>query len=149
MIIAQPKELIAQFVALRQGKPAHEQWGPFSALGLTRGDMLIAGVVYNNFEAANVCAHIGAVDGRHWMTRAFLHAMFAYPFEQMGKRRITALVARKNKHARKFVDNLGFTYEGCLKNYYENDSLIVYGLLRENCRFLHGRHLPLELKEAA
>ncbi len=113
-----------------------------------KDDRLVGGVVYNQFEAANVCAHIGAVEGKNWLTRDFLWAMFDYPFNQLGKRRITALVARKNKGARKFVDNLGFSYEGCLKHYYENDNLLVFGLLRENCRFL-GRSLPSQLKEAA
>ena len=145
MIISQPSHLIAHFVALRQGKPELESWGHYSALGLVRGDRIVAGVVYNNWEAQNVCAHIGAIEGRHWLTRSFLHAMFAYPFVQCGKRRITALVAKRNKTARKFVDNLGFVYEGSLRHYYGNDDLIVYGLLRERCR-----HLPKEaLQEAA
>ena len=149
MIIAQPKELIAQFVALRQEKPLMEPWGQYSAIGLVRDDMLIAGVVYNNFEAANVCAHIGAIEGKRWLTRDFLRAMFAYPFLELDKRRITVLTAKKNRTARKFVENMGFVYEGALKHYYPSDDLIVYGLLREKCRFL-GRTLPSEqLKEAA
>ncbi len=148
MIIAQPKEVIARFVALRAGRPEFEPWGNFTALGLVRDDSLVAGVVYNNFEAANVCAHIGAIEGRQWLTRDFLQAMFAYPFVEMGKRRITALVAKKNRHARGFVENLGFVYEGTLKHYYDRDDLTVYGLIREKCRFL-GRSLPSEWKEAA
>ena len=129
------------FVAERQGKPAAEPWGQYAALGLVRGGELIAGVIYNNFEAANVCAHIGAIDGRHWLTPAFLAAMFDYPFNQMRKRRITALCAKKNRIARKFTEHLGFQYEGCLKNYYGADDLIVYGLLAEKCRYLPSPRL--------
>lgn len=138
MIISQPKETIAAFVALAQGKPAREPWGNYTAIGLVRGGGLVAGVLYNNFEAGNVCAHIGAIPGGHWLTPSFLHAMFAYPFEQMGKRRITGLVARKNRKARRFIEKLGFKVEGTLAHYYERDDMIVYGLLRENCQFIAG-----------
>ena len=135
-IISQPKEAIAQFVAIAQKKPAYEPWGQYTTLGLVSGHALVAGVVYNSFEACNVCAHIGAVPGGHWLTPRFLRAMFDYPFNQMGKRRITALVARKNKRARRFVEKLGFKLEGTLSHYYERDDMIVYGLLREKCAFL-------------
>lgn len=141
-IIAQPAELIAQFVALRRGRPDYEPWGNFRAIGLVRRNTLIAGVVYNNFEAANVCAHIGAIEGCHWLTPHFLRAMFDYPFNEMGKRRITALCARKNKRARRFVEKLGFKVEGTLSHYYDRDDLIVYGMLKGNCQFIaHPRQL--------
>ena len=139
MIVAEPREQIAAFVAAAQGHPA-QPWGNYSALGLVRGGGLVAGVVYNNWSGAGVCAHIGAVRGRRWMTPAFLRAMFAYPFEQERRRRITGLVARRNKHARRFVENLGFRYEGCVRHALADDDWILYGMLREECRFIAPHH---------
>lgn len=138
-IIAQPKELIAQFVAIRQGKPATEPWGHFTAIGLLRHGALIAGVLYNSFEEKNVCMHVGAIDGAHWLTRSFLFAAFDYPFNQLGMRRVTALVPKKNKAARKFDEHIGFRYEGCLKHYFDRDDMIVYGMLREDCRWIRQK----------
>lgn len=134
MIIAQPKEGIAAFVAAIQERS--DPWGNYTTLGLVRGDCLVAGVVYNNFGGAGVCAHIAAIPGKRWLTREFLYAMFDYPFRQLGKRRITALVARRNKAARRFTENLGFQHEGCLRHALERDDIIVYGMLAEECRFL-------------
>lgn len=137
MIVTQPKERIAAFVARAQGLA--EPWGNYTAIGLVRDGALVAGVVYNNFGGAGVCAHIGAVTGGRWMTREFLRAIFDYPFAQLGKRRITGLVARRNKSARRFVENLGFKYEGCVRHALEKDDLICYGMLRAECRFLTAK----------
>lgn len=134
MIITQPKEVIAEFVASRIG--ISPEFGNFTAIGLVRRDYLIAGVVYNQFGGANVCAHIGAIEGGHWLTPAFLYAMFDYPFNQIGKRRITALIPRKNKRSRKFVEHLGFKIEGVMQHYFERDDMCCYGLIREKCRFI-------------
>ncbi len=134
MIIAQPKEMIAQFVAERQGLT--EPWGNYSALGFLRRGELIAGVIYNQWGASNVCMHVGAIDGCRWMTPGFLYAVFDYPFNQCAKRRITAPVARKNKRARAFIEHIGFKLEGVLPHYFERDDLCCYGMLLETCRFI-------------
>lgn len=137
MIISQPKELIGAFVSVRQGCDQTMSWGNFNALGLIRDKSLIAGIVYNNFEAMNAEMHIGAVDGARWMTKAFLFAAFDYPFNQLGLRRVTARVKKKNERANSFVRNIGFTYEGEMRHFFARDDALIYGLLKEDCRFLH------------
>ena len=143
LIIAQPKELIAAFVNVRQGYPTESPWGYFNALGLIRSDTLVAGIIYNADEAANICMHIGADDGARWLTPAFLFAAFDYPFNQRRKNRVTALLREGNDRAIEFVKHLGFEHEGTLKDYFDNgDARYIYGLRREQCRFL-------EMKKAA
>ncbi len=138
-IVAQPKAEIGAFVNARQGLPADHSWGGYSALGLVKSGDLIAGVIYNNFDGANACVHIGAVDGCRWLTPEFLFAAFDYPFNQLGLRRLTAPVHSNNKRSREFAENLGFTRDGTLKHYYADGDLHLYGLLRANCRFLEIR----------
>lgn len=140
VIVTQPKEDIGRFVALTQGRP--EPWGNFTTIGSVVNGRLVAGVVYNNFSGAGCCAHIGSV-GKHWLTREFLYAIFDYPFNQLQLRRITVLTARRNKKARKFVDRLGFKYEGCVRHALPDDDWIMYGMLREECTHIS------RLKEAA
>ena len=149
-IIAQPKDAISAFVSIRQNQA--NPWGRvdgYSTLGLLRNGYLIAGVVYNNFEAKNVCAHIAAIEGRHWLNRQFLFAMFDYPFTQLGKNRITGLVARSNHTCRRFVRSLGFKLEGKMPGYYENDDMLIFGMLRKDCRWLQLAPHEQQLKEAA
>ncbi len=136
MIITQPKELIGAFVNVRQGLDQAAPWGNFNALGLVRGGTLVAGVIYNNFEGTNVCMHIGAVGGAKWLNEEFLHAAFDYPFNELGKRRVTACIRASNRKAIKFVKNLGFEYEGTMKHYYSDDDMVIHGMLRDKCRFL-------------
>ena len=134
MIVAEPRDAIAAWVAAMQGLPASD-WGNYNALALVKDGQIVGGVIYNNWNGAGVCAHIAGA-GRRWLNRAFLHAMFDYPFNQCARRRITALVARRNKHARRFVENLGFRYEGCVRHALPADDWMLYGMLREECRFL-------------
>lgn len=133
-IIAQPREWIGQMVAQVQGQ--QEPWGNYTALALVGDDGCFrAGVVYNNFAHANVCGHIAIWPGAR-LTGAFIRAIFDYPFNQLGKERITALVAKKNKRAAQFVRKLGFKYEGSLRRYFGRDDMHCYGMLREECQFL-------------
>lgn len=119
-----------------QGVRTDASWGNFNALGLLRNGRLVCGVIYNSGEGANSNMHIGAIHGSKWLTPEFLFAAFDYPFNQLKKRRATAMIAAKNLAARRFAENLGFVYEGTLPHYYWNDDMICYGMLREHCRFL-------------
>jgi RimJ/RimL family protein N-acetyltransferase len=139
VIIDQPKELIASFVNEKQGLPSHMEWAsPFTTLGLVTGGKLVAGVVYNYRSLANVQMHVGA-EGSHWLTPEFLFAVFDYPFNRLCKRRVTAITKKKNKKAREFVEHLGFNLEGSLPHYFPDADGVIYGMLKENCRFLEMR----------
>lgn len=133
-IISEPRGLIANFVAQASGA-RFEVEGSYAAIALLRDDEIRAGVLYNGFAWPNILMHIGAVPGRHWLTREFLFAMFDYPFRQLRCRRVTGTIPRKNKDCRKFAENLGFEFEGKMRNAAEDDDLMVYGLLEEKCRF--------------
>lgn len=140
MIITQPKELIGAFVNMKQGFPPETPWGNFNALGLVRNGHLVAGVIFNGYEGANVNIHVGAEAGSKWMTREFLHATFDYPFNQLGKHRVSAFIRATNKRTIAFVKNLGFSYEGKMQDFYtDGGDMVVYGLLRRKCRFLEIR----------
>lgn len=145
-IIAQPKEWIAMIVGQLQGQMV--SWGTnYTAIALVgEDDSFKCGVIYNHFDAENVCGHIAIWPGAR-LTPAFIRAMFEYPFEQMGKQRITALVHRKNRKAINFVRRLGFSYEGCLKKYFKDGDMMCYGMLKVDCPYL--ARTPEEMRKAA
>lgn len=139
MIVTQPKELIGAFVNMQQGLPHDNPWGHFTALGLVRSDRLVAGIIYNNAATDNICIHAGAVANSLWATPDALYAMFDYPFNQLGMRRVTAPIRGKNLKTQRLVKRMGFVYEGSLRQFYPDDDLHLYGLLREECQYLNMR----------
>lgn len=134
MIVTQPKEEIAQFVSNLCSRN-HLPFGNYSTIGSIRNGRLVAGVVYNHYSGTNVCAHL-AGEGKNWLTRDFLYAIFDYPFNELGVNRITGLVPKKNKRARKLDQHLGFKYEGNMRRALPDDDMLVYGMLRDECRWL-------------
>jgi RimJ/RimL family protein N-acetyltransferase len=96
---------------------------------------LIAGVCYENFTASDVNMHIVGL-GANWMTREAVVKAFHYPFNVRGLRRVTSLVAKKNTRSIRLNMHLGFTMEGVKRNALKDDDLIIFGMTREDCRFI-------------
>jgi len=134
MIVAQPKEAIAEFVKKTIGET--QPYENYSAIGLVKNDLLVAGAIYNHYNGSDININFAAEPGARWMTREFLYACFDYPFNQLTCRRASVLVPKKNKTARKFTVHLGFEYEGNMRKALPNDDMIIYGLLKENCKWL-------------
>lgn len=125
---------VGSWVSERAGAPMHHGDKTLGLLDPNKG--LIAGVLYQDFNGANIVAHIAAEPGARWLTRQFLWMMFDYPFNQLRVKRITGQVAAKNIQARQFDEHLGFVAEATLKDALPDDDLIIYCMRRENCRWL-------------
>lgn len=71
------------------------------------------------------------------LTRKFMRAIYLYPFTQLKVKRVTALVDKLNTASRSLVEHDGYVQEGCLREAAPNgDDVVVYGLLRRDCRWL-------------
>jgi RimJ/RimL family protein N-acetyltransferase len=111
------------------------------AIGLEDDGELIAGVVFNMYTGPSISMHVAAVPGSYWLNRDFLWRSFAYPFIQLGCRRVTALVRSDNAASHRFVRHLGFTEEGLLRRACTDGmDMVVYGMLLEECRWLGVKH---------
>lgn len=144
-IVANQDKRVAEWVASRISVFEFGN-SPYTAIGLANETgALLAGVIYQNFTKTDIHMHVAALPGRRWLCRSFLGEGFRYPFEQLGCRRVTGLVPSRNTDAQAFDEHLGFAYEGRVRRILPNgDDLIIYGMLREECRFLnvgrfHGR----------
>lgn len=131
-------ERIARFVAERVGSDdftAHGTIGVFevSTAGWAR---IIAGIVYDNFNGANVCMHVAARPGTNWMSRRLLRLAFGYPFEQLGCRRVTGLVPETNARSRRLCEQLGFEVETRIRAGAPDGDVLVYSMFRQNCRWV-------------
>ena len=128
-------ERVAAWVASRVDV---DSFGPGTvALGLEEDGNLIAGVAFNMYTKASICMHVAAEPGRRWMNRDFLWRSFAYPFIQLKCNRITGFVRMDNLDAQRFDEHLGFKREGLVRRgCVDGTDMILYGMLREECRFL-------------
>lgn len=117
-------------------------WGPHNTIHMEKDGCITAVVVYNNYIRANsIDMHVVSSVAGKWLTRPFLATVFAYPFEQLGVRRVTARIGANNPKAEHFLRSLGFTHEGTIRKGWEpNIDLLIYGLLKEECRFLEPRY---------
>lgn len=103
------------------------------AIGLERDGQIIAGVIYENWNQASIVCHI-AIEGR--MTKGYLKAIFAYPFEFCKVKKIIVPVGSNHAKSLKLVTNMGFVEEARIKEATPDGDIIFLTLAREKCRFL-------------
>lgn len=137
-IVWNEPERVMQFVAAHTGEDRYEQ---FVAIGLERDGKLCAGVVFNQKAGANILMHVASDGSRHWMTPAYMAACFRYAFVQEKCNLITGLVRADNVDAQRFDEHLGFKWRGQLPQACtDGTDLIVYGMLKSECRFIEGKY---------
>jgi RimJ/RimL family protein N-acetyltransferase len=108
-----------------------------AAIGLERDGALIAGVLYDHFNGASVAMHVAAA-GPHWLDRAYLAACFAYPFLQLGVKKVLGLVDSTNAAARRFDEHLGFVIEATIRDAAPHGDLLIYSMTPAQCRYIKG-----------
>lgn len=103
---------------------------PYVAIGLERNGEIVAGILLNHYERADIHATIA---GKVW-SKGLLKAASSYVFDQLGCERITAVTQKEN--AVEFARRLGGQIEGRLRNHFGNghDGTII-GILRSEARY--------------
>lgn len=99
-------------------------------------------VIYSDFHAAVPELKMDCAGAGAWLSREALRVFFAYPFIELDCRRVTTIVAKKHKRARKFNERLGFIQEGVCRKAAPGgkDNAIIYGMLKEECRWIGLNH---------
>jgi RimJ/RimL family protein N-acetyltransferase len=112
-------------------------FGDCSAIGIIRKNKLVGGIVFHDYQPGfkNITVSL-AFDTPNAISPDVLCSIAAYVFKQQDCVRLNALVARKNKRSRKWVEGVGFKLEGCARKGYLKDDLMIYGMLRNECRWL-------------
>lgn len=124
----------------------------YAAIGLESDGRLAAGVLFDNKWDASIQMHVASDGSRQWMTPALLAACFGYAFNQEKVNLIVGLVRADNVMARRFDEHLGFKKRGQLPlACTDGTDLIVYGMLRSECRYIEGKYhaeLIAELRDS-
>lgn len=113
-----------------------EHMVPGIGIGLEQDGELIAGAVFTRITSVSAEFHMAAVPGKTWGTRHFFRMCAAYPFNQLGLRRVTATIREFNHEARKALEHLGFQLEGRMRQACRDGSdMLLYGILKDECRW--------------
>lgn len=87
-------------------------------------------VVYSSYSGVN-CEVTVASDGLGWLKTKYLKPLFAYPFKQMGVRRITLLIRESNHKVTRLVEKIGFTHEGTLREFMDDgENCVIYSMTK-------------------
>ena len=116
------------------------EFGPCTSLGVAQNGIIIAGVVYNNWQPAYKSIELAMAATRpDWARRATISKLLGYPFLQLGVGRVTTLTRATNERALRLNAGLGFVREGVIRQGYGDDDMIVMGLLRSDAEKWIGK----------
>jgi hypothetical protein len=103
---------------------------PWTAMGIERDGVIVAGALFNVFEGADV--HV-SVAGKGW-TRAFLRAVGVYVFGTLGCGRMTFVT--ENETVARLAQRLGGQLEGRMRSHFgPGRDAILIGVLRDEWRY--------------
>lgn len=113
--------------------------GRGTAIGQIKDGDITAGVLYEDFNGANIMCHIRGEQG--WANRRFLGVIYDYPFCQLKVKRITVPVASTNQESIRLVEHMGFTLESRLERAIpDSGDLLLYRMFAEECKYIRGRY---------
>ena len=115
----------------------------FSAIGVSDGNSLVAGVVYHDYYPAYKHIQISmAADNPKWAQRGIIRALLSYPFDQLKCERITLTVPHTSARVLKFTKGIGFVSEGVLRRAFGDSHAVVLGMLSRDYLKLVNRLQP-------
>lgn len=100
---------------------------PFSGLVMIRDGRYSGACIFNNYNERDV--HFTCVSNG-LLTMREARFVARYVFDTLGCYRCTAVTSGKNEAAIKALVQLGFRYEGTLREHYPDADGAVFGLLR-------------------
>jgi len=116
--------------------PKVQSWmGEHKSLAALEEGEIIGAVVYDAFTPYDCCIHV-RLDKSGCKVPGVLKQVFGYPFEQLGLTRITGLVAKSNAKGMELCTWLGFTFEGVKEKALGDEDEVIFGMTRENCKWV-------------
>lgn len=108
-----------------------------NAVGLRRGQEIVAGVIFENWNRRSIVVHIAAT-GR--MTPTFIAAIFDYAYVVCGVEKVIVTIEDTNAKSIGICEAMGFTKEATITDSHPGGDQFVYTLRKSECRFLDKRY---------
>lgn len=102
-------------------------------IGKEKDGQLIGCVCISNW-CGNDC-EMGWLGVRGWLTKDFIKMVFRYVFETLGCTRATGRIDEDNHVAISQAEKLGFVLEGRIREACPAGDVLIYGLLKRDCKF--------------
>ena len=90
----------------------------------------IAGASYYGRSPMNIFMDFAAIHHLRWATKDHVGVFLRYPFVQLGCRRVTVMIAKGNRRARRLVERIGWVLEGSHDDLLPQGPALTYGLKR-------------------
>ena len=107
------------------------------AYGFTKDGKIVGAFVFSEYTGHDVHMYCVSENPKIFQRR-YIKQMFDYCFSIMGVQRVSALCNESNLRSRKLITGVGFKQEGRLRRYFGTEDALVYGLLKEDMRLIHG-----------
>lgn len=117
-----------------------------NALGLAREGVLVAGVIYENWNRTSICCHIVAEAP---VNRPFMWAICDYAFNVCGVKKVIASIEDTNLKSIRFVTKMGFVEEARIRDAHPGGDMLVFTLVKPDCRFLKVRREQISTRTTA
>ena len=91
--------------------------------------------MYHDYRDGQIEASIAASSQR-WANRSVLFGLFAYPFIQVGAKRLLVTCSEANDKAMKMNRQLGFVEEGRLRKMFGKHDAVLFGMLKQECKWI-------------
>lgn len=92
-------------------------------------------VLYSNWVRSG-CEMVIASSSPKWCTRDFMRVAFGYVFNQSKRDRVTFIVEEHNLKSLSLCDRLGAKPEGVLRKWFGKTDGIIFGMLKEECKWI-------------
>ena len=120
-------------------KIGEDDWGPHFNVGLVQDDKLVAACILNYPTGLDVNMNVAVENKR--IPPEFLRAMFDTVFNKMGCTRVTCYVEPSNKASIKLTEHVGFVKEGVKRLGAGDKDLVMYGMIKSECRWIEQEKL--------
>ena len=124
--------------AMAESYPGFKFRADAKAICCVRGGAIVGAVVFDTFTDGDCLVHIVSNGSRRWMSKEFAIRAMAYPFLQLGNKRITAVIAEHNEDSLRFTRKFGgWVEEGRMREAGPfGQDMLLFGMLRRDCRWL-------------
>lgn len=120
------------------------EFGLCVGMGLRdQNNNLIGGIIYSNeildIKGKTISIEMTiATKTPRWCSRSNLNLAFAYPFIQLGVKRVQATCAISNHKVRNFLERLGFNLEGIGRELWlHGGDCALYSMLKHECKWIN------------
>jgi len=101
-------------------------------IGKEKDGQLVALAAFDNYNGTDIDVHIVC----NGMTRDWIRAVCRFAFETCGCRRMTSLNDSANFTMERYLERLGFQYEGRKRHALPDSDILIYGMTRKDCKWV-------------